>query len=155
MCFSLQTKVSEHNGQLSLLLKMSPVRTSLLLSVLTKVNFVLFQGEVHLLLIVADCTNPPGGFDASKMHFTPTSPHVGTTTKIQCSSGFFPRPSTTPNQTSGPDIDPNLSPGQYRCDGKRQSTGEADPSQYRSRLSTAASLFPIVWVSRENLLFSR
>uniref|UniRef100_A0A0R3SU39 C-type lectin domain-containing protein n=1 Tax=Hymenolepis diminuta TaxID=6216 RepID=A0A0R3SU39_HYMDI len=78
---------------------------------------------------VKGCTNPPGGFDPTTMDFAPTPPHAGTITHVVCQPGFTPKASP---QTSvmGPNVDPNLAPGLYKCKGKRNSTEAEDPSLY-------------------------
>uniref|UniRef100_A0A5K3F1N9 C-type lectin domain-containing protein n=1 Tax=Mesocestoides corti TaxID=53468 RepID=A0A5K3F1N9_MESCO len=89
---------------------------------------------------VKDCENPPGGFDPTKMEFKPTGPHVGTVTTIACSPGFFPQPSTTPPVTSGVNVDRSLAPGQYRCDGQRDESG--DPSLITTHFAYSGTALP-------------
>lgn len=63
------------------------------------------------------------------MDFAPTPPYAGTITHVVCQVGFSPKASPQPS-VMGPNVDPELSPGLYKCEGKRNSTEDEDPSLY-------------------------
>lgn len=149
-CFSSsQPTASKTNGRLSRPLKTFFVQTLTHLSVPTKVSREASTYlEKHASFIadycfpVEDCNNPLTGYDPNRMVFTPTPPHVGTTTTIVCAPGFFPKPSKAPNVTVGSDIDPLLQPGQNRCTGRRANLKKADPSKYRTRFIQSGYALP-------------
>ncbi|KAM3187268.1 hypothetical protein ACTXT7_002641 [Hymenolepis weldensis] len=109
---------------------------------LITVRFYISANEIRNV----GCTNPPGGFDPNTMDFAPTPPHAGTITHVICKPGFTPKASSQPS-VIGPNVDPGLSPGLYKCEGKRNSTKNEDPSLY----SFYGSIKEKVLVSEYNL----
>ncbi|VDL88121.1 unnamed protein product [Schistocephalus solidus] len=69
------------------------------------------------------------------MVFTPTPPHVGVTTTVQCAPGFYPvNTSSTARYTGGtPIIDPTLARGTYRCTGSKDPNHPNDPGYFRTQ----------------------
>lgn len=84
-----------------------------------------------ILLLVRECTNPPGGFDPDTMDFSPTPPHAGTTTSVVCKFGFKPIPGSQTSPATGQNVDQALAKGQYKCSGTRTTNKVEDPSNFK------------------------
>lgn len=98
----------------------------------TKLKIVQVNWYISMLSTVKDCENPPGGFNPKTMQFSPTRPHPGTTTTVVCKPGFYPRPTEKLSKTKHLKADDRIPLAEFKCTGRRASSGAADPSQYKT-----------------------